>query len=221
MTWQEIQDEIASSLREPRSGQMSGIYFSEQDIQEAGNDGYMELSDECEWFEEQVGIALLKDRPYYDLFAIIGPVFLSIKPAFDELVTRWLLPSRVRGLDEADRRWEQTVGRPQRLFLRGLRWMGLWPRYETDDATTRIKTYYTRLPVPLCAPTDEPGFPEPFHMGIVYFALADLFAEDGETTLALENWTLYLEVEQGLRQWIQHRVTRPMHRVMGAGTLPR
>lgn len=215
MTFLELQQETHRLLREADCG---GIYFSTEDIREAINAGYMELSDSAEWLEESLEIELLKSRPYYDLFTLITCGFLSIKPALDENRHRWLLPSTVRGLDGNDRRWERVVGTPQRIFLRGLRWLGLYPRTNADG--DRLKVYYTRLPEPLCADTDEPQFPEAYHMGCVYFALADLFAEDGETKLALDAWTDYLAMEAGLQRWVDGRMDRPITRVFGAVTRP-
>jgi hypothetical protein len=219
VTKREIRENIQRDMREARSGQTSGSYFSDDDIDDAANDGYMEMSDAAEWFEEYLEFDLLKDRRYYDLFTLIGKVFLSIRPAFDEQVNRWLVPSTVRELDQRDPRWERVVGRPQRIFLRGLRWLGFWPRYGSDGTT--VKQYYTRLPVPLCAETDEPGFPEAYHMGIVYFAETELYATDGETTLALESWKSYLAMEKELTAWVNKREDRPLGRVLGSATVPR
>ena len=216
MTFAELKEETRRQLRE--SGCM-GTFFGEKDIRDAINDGYLELSDATEWFEEQMGIPLMKDRPYYDLFSIIGPIFLSLKPVFDEETNRWMNPSHVRGLDDRDRRWDRNQGRPQRLFMRDLRWLGAWPRIGTDG--TYLKAYYTRLPELLCEDTDEPGFPEAFHMGPVYFGLADLYAEDGETALALKAWQDYLGIEAALQKWVDDRIGRPVFRAMGAQTGPR
>ena len=216
MTFAELQTETFRRIREAVG---SGVYFSTEDIKDALNDGYAELSDVTEWFEEYLEIDLLRRRPYYDLFSLIGRSFLSIKPAFDEQVNRWLIPSTVRGLDDHDRRWERVVGRPQRLILRGIRWLGLYPRTEADGTT--IKVYYTRLPEPLCADDDEPGFPEGYHQGLVAYALCDLFAQDGESRLSEAAWAEYLGYEHQLQQWVQHRPSRPLMHVMGSATSPR
>lgn len=219
MTKADLRQHVQRQLREPRAGQTSGVYFSDADIDQAINDGYMELSDASEWYEEYLEFDLLANRPYYDLFRLIGTFFLSIRPAFDEQVNRWLRPSNVRQLDGNDRRWERVIARPQHQFLRGLRWLGLYPRTNADGTT--VKQYYTRLPIPLCEDTDEPGFPEAFHIGCVDFALTDLYAEDGETVLALAAWADYLERESALIKWVDSREDRPLQRVFGAASGPR
>lgn len=210
MTFAEMQTEVFRRLRE---ASCSGVYFSTYDIQDAINAGYMEASDATEWLEEYLEIDLLKARPYYDLFTLIGCNFLSIKPIFDEGSNRWLRPSNVRGLDNCDRRWERVVGTPQRFVLRGLRWLGLFPRTNADSGVEKL--YYTRLPEPLCADDDEPGFPEAYHTLCVDFALADLWAQDAESKLALGAWGDYLEGEGKLQLWVNGREARPLTRVLG------
>lgn len=219
MTFLELQTDTKRMIREATG---SGIYFSDEDIRTAINDGYMELSDATEWLEEYYDLDLLVARPYYDLFSIIGPDFLSIKPAFDSERHRWLVPVAVRALDGNDSRWERVVGAPQRIFMRGIRWLGLYPRTNAEG-TDQIKLYLTRLPVPMCEDDDEPGFPEAYHLGCEYYAMADLFAQDGETKLALDAWEDYLAVEAALNDWMNTRPERPLMRVFGSssGEVPR
>jgi hypothetical protein len=205
-----------------RESGCQGVFFADEDVDTANNDGYMELSDETEWFEEYLDIDLLKNRPYYDLFNIIGPFFLSLKPAFERQSNRWLFPSTVPALDDGDRRWERSINLPQRFFMRGLRWLGLWPKTNADgDGTYPTKLYYTRLPEPICDDTDEPGFPDTFHLGICYYAAATLLASDGESKLAVLMWAKYQESEQDLNAWVQKRVQRPNAPVMGHARAPR
>jgi hypothetical protein len=185
-------------------------FWSDEDIATAINLGYAELSDASEWFEQYLEIDLLEDRPYYDLRFLIGDTFLALKPGFDEQTNRWLIPSTVRQFDAHDRRWERVTGEPQRIFLRGLWWMGFFPRIQTEVGT--IKAYYTALPPPLSDDTDEPGFPDTFHYGCVDFALTDLFAQDAETAWAIQAWGNYLATEGALTQWVEDRAADPMAR---------
>lgn len=215
----EMREETKSHIRE--SG-CQGVFFTDREVDDAVNAGYMELSDAAEWFEEYLNIDLLKNRPYYDLFNIIGPFFLSVKPAFESQSNRWLFPSTVRALDDGDRRWERSTNLPQRIFMRGIRWLGLWPKTNVDgDGTYPTKVYYTRLPEFLCEVTDEPGFPQTYHIGCVHFARAQLLAQDGETKLAMEAWADYLKVEDDLKLWVNERVRRPLAPVLGSGRAPR
>jgi len=198
----------AETFRRLREVASAPVFWTEDDVETALNAGYAELSDETEWFEQYLEIDLLTNRPYYDLFTIIGDSFLAIRPGFDEQTSRWLTPSSVKGLDARDTRWERVTGEPQRVVVRGLRWLGLYPRVQTEVGT--FKQYYTALPDPLVEDDDEPGFPETFHLGCVEFALTDLWAQDAETPHALEAWGRYLVLEAGLTAWVDGRASGPM-----------
>lgn len=210
MTFLEIQGVVARRL-----AAQGMAAFDAADIQTAINAGYAELSDASEWCERFLTIDLLNNRPYYDLQTLIGPTFLSLKPAFHADTNRWLMPTPVRQLDAGDNRWERVTGVPQRMMLRGWRWFGLYPRTQADGGT--LKVYYTALPAPLIADADEPGFPETFQDALIDFACADLWAQDAETQWALAAELKYLTGEQALSRWVQERVRDPWVRGMGIG----
>jgi hypothetical protein len=184
------------------------VFWTVEDVDEAIAAGYAELSDATEWYEQTASLDLLANRPYYDLFTILGPSFLAVRPIKDAQLARWLQSTHVRALDAHDRRWERHVGPPHRAFLRGLRWLGLSPRVPADRGQVSVR--YVALPPPLVEEDDEPGFPEPFHAGIADWALSDLWAQDAETAAALAAWQDYLAVEAGLAAWVTHRASVPM-----------
>ena len=206
MTFAELKAEVSRRLAE-----VSGrVFWTDDEIAAAVNAGFMELSDSSEWNEAYLDIDLLNDRPWYDLRFLIGESFLSLKPAFDRQTNRWLLHSAVRQLDAHDRRWERVTGEPQRILLRGLWWLGLFPRIQSEVGS--LKVYHTALPAPLVDDEDEPGFPETFHYAIVDFALTDLWAQDAEAAYALTAWKAYLDGEAGLIAWVENRAADPMLR---------
>jgi hypothetical protein len=190
-------------------------FWTDPDIADAINAGYMELSDQTEWNENRVTIDLLNDRPYYDLRTIIGDRFLAVRPAYHTETRRWLIPTVARNLDVHDRRWERVTGAPQRFLLRGLWWLGLYPRTTADAGTVTL--YDVELPEPLVNDDDEPGFPAAFHVGIVDFAVSDLFSQDGEATWALAAWQAYLATEAALAAWVDHRGSTPAVHGLGWG----
>lgn len=210
MTFAEIKAEIVRRLAEGTER----VFWTDDDIATAANLGYAEISDATEWNEQWVDLDLMADRPYYDLRRLIGDDFLAIRPAFDRQTNRWLIPTAVSQLDASDRRWERVTGEPQRIFTRGLWWLGFYPRIQSEIG--QIKQYFTALPDPLDDDDDEPGFPDTFHRGIVEFALTDLWAQDGETALALTNWTAYLAIEAALTAWMEGRAAGPLHRGLQA-----
>lgn len=213
MTFAEQKADVARRLAESTER----VFWSDDDIATALNEGYAELSDATEWYEQYFEIDLLTDRPYYDLRTVLGESFLAIRPGYDEQTSRWLLPTAVRQFDAHDRRWERVTGEPQRVVMRGLWWLGYWPRVQSEVGL--IKQYYTALPPPMVEDDDEPGFPETFHNGCVEYALADLFSQDAETTLALASWADYVATEAALQTWVDDRVAGPIQHGFGGGIL--
>jgi hypothetical protein len=206
MTFAELKQDVALKLAEVAERR---VFWSEEDIAEAVQLAYAELSDSTEWYETHANVVLLKNRPYYDLWSIIGDGFLSLKPSFNLQTNRWLVPSTVAELDAGDRQWERVVGQPARVLMRGLRWLAFYPRLDAEQG--KVKVYHTALPPPFENEDDEPGFPEAFHPALVDFALTDLWAQDGETKLALAAWASYLEGERQLADWVQRRAALPKH----------
>ena len=195
----------AEVFRRLNESSTAPVYWTTDDVDQAVAAGYAELSDASEWYEDHIDISLLNDRPLYDLRTVIGDDFLVLAAAFDTQTNRWLIPSTTRQFDAHDRRWERVVGEPQRLFIHGLWWLGLWPRIMAETGT--IKQYYVALPPALLEDTDEPGFPDTFHYAIVEFALTDLWAQDGEAARALASWQTYLSQEAALTEWVANRGT--------------
>lgn len=200
MTKGELRAEVFRRLQESAS---APVYWTADDVDAAVAEGYAEVSDASEWFEAHAYLPLLKDRPLYDLRTVLGEQFLAVGGAFDVQTNRWLIPSTTRQFDAHDRRWERIVGEPQRLFMHGLWWLGLWPRIMSEVG--QVKQYYVALPPPLDGDGDEPGFSETFHYALVEFALTDLWAQDGETALALASWEKYLSAEAALVTWVANR----------------
>jgi len=192
----------------------SPVFWTAADVNAAIDDGYAELADASEFYEQWFEIPLLGDRPYYDLRTQLTPDILAVGMAYDETSSRWLLPTSVSEFDASDPRWERVVGQPQRFLLRGLWWLGYWPRVHGDTGHL-VKQYYTALP-PRLGDTDEPLFPSTFHLGCVEFALTELWAQDGETKAAMDAWAAYLAIEAGLVSWVNGRAGMALRPVMSS-----
>lgn len=203
MTKAELMAETIRRLEETTPS----VFHTDDEIDVALNVAYAELSDQTEWNEQSITVDRLAGRPWYDGRTVIGDQLLTIGRAFNPQTNRWLTPTPITDLDAGDRRWERVTTESQRLLVRGLWWFAYWP-YSVEDTGT-ITQYYTALPDDLDADTDEPGFPEQFHLGIVEGALAELWADDAETTAAMTAWQAYLQYETNLGQWVQQRAAVP------------
>jgi hypothetical protein len=212
MTLTELRTEVFRRLQEDQS---APVFWTVAEVSAALNEGYHEISDATEWYERWVTIDLLRERPYYDLRYLLPQPVLSVGSALNEQTNRWLTPCSTRDLDSTYRKWEQTIGEPTHTLLRGLWWLRYWPYSGTEHGT--VKQYYTSLPPALEAADDSPGIPEVLHYGLVEFALADLWAQDAEPTLATTAWKTYLAYEQALLDFVQGRAAVPMVHGMKAG----
>jgi len=179
------------------------VFFSDDDLDAALHEAYMDISDATEWYEVWRRVPLLHTRPYYDLRRVFSDVeVLSPTRAFNEQTNRWLIPDTPRGLDRGYRRWEQAYGESSRMVVRGLFWIGYWPIVAVESGS--VKQYATALP-PALADEDAPGFPEVFQRALVEHALADLLPQLGEVTKALEAWAAYEAIETELDAHVQGR----------------
>jgi hypothetical protein len=201
MTFAELKADLYRRLEE---SSVSPVFVSEDDIEDALNDGYLDLSDATEWREVWRTVDLLAGRPYYDLRTLFRDVnVLTPLGAFHEDTNRWLTPISPRDLDGGYARWEQVSGPPDRLFTRGLWWIAYHPAI--GSATGTVKQYVTALPDPLEDDDDEPGFDEDFHPALVEYALAEILPQYGEVTAALKAWEAYGAYEAGLTAHVQGR----------------
>ena len=100
--------------------------------------------------------------------------------------------------------WEDTIGPPERFFLRGLFWLGTFPKAAADGTT--LQTWFTALPPSLEHDGSEPGFPEQFQYGLVEYAAGDLCLQDAEPTKALLHFKEYLTYETALMNDVASRI---------------
>ena len=203
MTLAEMRTEVFRRLNE---SSVSPDFWTEADVDESLNDGLDEISDASEWYERHASIPLLNRRPYYDLrTALQDDTILCPGRMLNVQTSRWMQPTHVRDLDyHTYRRWESiAVSQPEKAFLRGLWWLGFFPQSGSDDGFVRF--WYKAMPPHLVNASDEPGFPQEFHYGLVAYAIGDLFGQDGETQKALMWWQKYGEYEAGLKAYADGR----------------
>jgi len=183
------------------------IYWSDDDVNEAINDGYEELSDASEWYERSANIPFLSNLRYFDLRTALGDdTFLSPRRAFNPNTNWWLKPSDPRDLDfHTYRRWEINLGTPQRIIQRGLFYIGIFPLQNGDAGL--MKFWYSAMPPALITDADEPPFPQEFHQGIIEYALFDLMGQESQTSKALVHWEQYQKIENDFIQYVNKRIS--------------
>lgn len=179
-------------------------FWTDDDINTGLNEGYSEISDATEWYERHSPIQTTAERIYHDLRTVLPDTFLTLKRIYNPVTSRWLAPASANELDNHYFvQWELVEGENERCFLRGLWWLGQWPKRPNE--TSQSLLYYTAIPNPLEDDSDVPGFPREYHQGLVEYAKATALAEVREPQKALESWQKYQKYEAGLKAYVNGR----------------
>lgn len=137
----------------------SSTRWSDEDIDEAINDGLAELSEATGYYERATSVWLKGGRTYYDLRAQSDTI-LSVTAVHHESGVRWLTPANLGNLTFDQ--WETTAGNPTLWFTRGAWWLGVWPR-PSADLDEALRVYYTAVAPPLEEDGEVPDqLPEEF-----------------------------------------------------------
>lgn len=199
MNFLELQTRVFRALDE---SQAAPRFWTAQDIKDAINEGYEEISDATDWYEVNEDLTPTANTTYHDLDTLLVTFPLTVTGVFNTQTNRWLTPSSAEELDGEIDRWEVIVGPPERFWLKGLFKIGFFPKPPTAAPLT---LYFSSMPVPLNLDADVPGFPVEFHLALLEYAKYDLLSQDGETKEALLCWGRYLAYEAGLAAWVKQR----------------
>jgi len=191
--------------------------YSATDVDAAINDGYQELSDGTEWYERRATFRSIARRTYYDLRTITPDRVLTVRGIYAPGINQWLNPSSVADLDQqVYSRWESNVGgatRSQSYFLRGLCWLGIWPK--TSATGTPYVLVYRAMPqgtadprAPLVNASDVIDFPQEYSIAIIEYALYDLLVRDREVKKALYHYKEYQRLAGEFKGYIDNRGLR-------------
>lgn len=206
MQFSEMQTEVFRRMEESSS---SPKHYTLAQVKAALNEGYEELSDVTEWNETSFSVSKTASTMYYDLTsasvytnAATNPV-ITVKRVFNNETSRWLIPGDYQTRDKTRAQWELSEGEPQYFWLRGLWWLGLYPR---PDATSGTVTVYASVqPTALSANGDTPGFPREFHLALVEYACYDFLCQDNEFEKAERYRLRYMEKQEALRRFVIQR----------------
>lgn len=208
MTFSEMRAKVRTKLNAATS-----VFFTDDDIDTAINDGYAEMADATEFYERQTTIPMIEGHTYYDLSLNLWETFLSPRRAQNVTTSKWLEPTNPLELDlHTFPQWEQTTGEPEKHWLRGNWWYGVFPKPSRDSLGIRF--YFTAIPQSMSDDEDEPQFPREFHEGLIWFAVSDLFAQKRETKKALSYWKRYQDFETALQAYVDGRTNLAATRVM-------
>lgn len=170
----------------------------------AANDGLDELSEATLFYERHVNIQLQGKQTYYDLRGYVPDDAVSINNVYYLEEGIWLNPWGYTHLITP--RWEKEIGVPQKYVVRGLFWIGLYPRPTGDVGNVRV--YYSGIAPHLkhsanILPTD---LSDDFVPALEDYMLYDLTSKDGDTDKALGHFASYQGREGELAAFVKDRI---------------
>jgi hypothetical protein len=180
----------------------SSVRWPQEDFLDAANDGLDDLS-ETGFYERFVPIPLKGGQTYYDLRGFVPKGIIRVNFVYNVNEQIWLTPSDFRDLNTP--RWETVTDSPQRYLIRGLYWLGLYPRPNGD--TNTIRTFYSGL-----APHFKDGdsvlsdLPDDLIEALEDYSLYDLSIKDRRYKESLEHWTSYIKRKKKLEDQVKRRI---------------
>lgn len=195
------QYEAASTVRWDSATILNGV-----------NEGLDELSEATLFHERNATILLKGGHTYYDLRGFWPEGAFSINSIFNNTQQSWLRPVGIRDLKV--QKWETVPGDPQRYMIRGLFWLGVYPRPSSDVGSLRV--YFASM-----APHFRDSYsvlsdlPDDFVPALEDYALYDLCCRDGETEKAMSYWDSYQAREHELEKFVKDRLSSRAGRLSG------
>lgn len=194
--------EIISRVR-TRYEVSDSVRWSDADIKGFINEGLECLAEATDFYERFVTVPVQPERIWYDLRGFTPETVVSIKSVWSSVRNDWLQPVDIGDLQF---QWEQSTGDPTLFFTRGVYWFGVWPPAGTS-ASGEMRVYFSGIPnrytVDQSVLHDLPNDHVP---ALEDYALHEMAFQDGEQQLALRYYQSYLDRENRLSKWVDHRL---------------
>lgn len=193
----------------------STVRWKRSDFLKAANDGLDELSEGTGFYERFTQIPLKGRQTYYDLRGFLPPDIIRVNSVWNSGEQIWLDPVGVRDL--MVQRWETVIGSPRRYLMRGINWLGVYPRPESDTNYPLLVYYAGHAPHFQDTASIVADIPDDFIPALEDYILYDLSAQDGETSKSLLHWSQYRNREKGLAALVKGRITTARSGALGGG----
>lgn len=185
--------------------------WKDADIILAINEGLDDLSEFSRFYERHVSVPIGNLRTYYDLRGWLPESALGVTSVWSDVIEDWLDPANV---SELRTRWEQSTGPSRRFFMRGLFWMGVWPKAETTAGSFRV--YFSGFaPHFLHGQSVLRDLPDDYVVALEEYAIYCLAADDGESSRALAHYTDYFKKAEELADFVERRTVTARKIAMG------
>ena len=194
--------EIRSRVR-TRFEQNGTVRWSDAEINGFINEGLENLAESTDFYERFVTIPIEADRIWYDLRGFTPETVVSIKSVWSSVRNDWLQP-----VDEGDLqfKWEDSTGDPQLFFTRGVYWFGIWPK-AGSSTTGELRVYFAGIPNRYTVDQSVlHDLPDDHVPALEDYALHEMALQEGDVDLALRYWNSYMERENKLSMFVDHRL---------------
>jgi hypothetical protein len=179
------------------------VRWSDDDIKGYINEALECLAESSDFYERYVTIPIQPDRTWYDLRGFTPEVVVSVKSVWSSIRNDWLHP-----VDEGDLqfKWEDSTGDPHLFFTRGVHWLGVWPK-AGSSTTGELRVYFAGIPNRYTMNQSVLQDLSDDHVpALEDYALHEMAFQDGEPQLAMRYWNSYLEREDKLSKFADHRL---------------
>jgi hypothetical protein len=176
------------------------VHFTEDDLNDSIQDGYMYVALISECIEKVVTIDVPSDSLYFNVAEAI-PDYYRVFAIFNSLNNRWLIPASFHSLQSNGPRWETRTGSVQWFCPLGARHILFHP------ATSAVNTMYFfyRAQAPEIAANEEPAFFEDCHKILEYYVVQDLLDQNLEYTKSTRFYSLFISELSDLSRRINKR----------------
>lgn len=214
--------EIISRVRGRLPATSVNFWTDELDLIPAYNDALDELSEATEFYERYATVPRRKWAVYTDLRGILPEEVTRITAVWNPITSRWLRPITVRELDlTVGRKWEANIDLARAWWVRGLYWLGAYPRAGDDISPLRV--YFSAMH-PHVSSTAGPGYgltaspeiPHDFEIAIEEYMLYALYAPSKETQRCMRHWQEYKLHETRFKAFVDNRISRDRTPKIGA-----
>ena len=183
----------------------SSVRWNRDAFLRAANEGLDELSEATRFYERNATVPLKGNQTYYDLRGFWPEDAFVVNSVYSNVQQAWLTPIGIRDLKV--QRWETVTGDPRRFIIRGLFWMGVYPRPSGHVGSLRV--YFASL-APHFRDTYSvltADMPDDFVSALEHYILYDLSCRDGETKKAFGYWADYQTDEMALKAFVADRLS--------------
>ena len=205
---------ISETFRRIGEDETAQVYWSEQDVKDSLNEGYLDFCEQTRCFSREAEITAIDHLGYSDLRTMLPYPFLGLRRIYGKLLNAPLIATTVKSRDDNDNRWQMITGVVRRWFVSGLYWLGFWP---PPDSSEIFRVVWTSLPDRLENDADEPQVPVQFQEALLHYAVYDLKIQEDEMKNALAAWQDYITLVALGKQYVANQIRAPRTFVMGDG----